>query len=281
MLRADVNKIIPMSLVDGPGNRCSVFFQGCNFNCKYCHNPETINKCNSCGVCLSYCEYGAIEMVDGKVVYHKEKCTDCDSCIKACPRNSSPKIVTYTVDELFQQIKKYTPFIKGITTSGGECSLRHEFIAEFFEKAHTLGLNCLADTNGGLDFSNPIYKKFVDATDGFMLDVKAYDNSAHLELTKVKNEFVLKNLKYLAEIGKLDEIRTVLLEDADNEGIVRGVGETLAPYLKDKSIRYKLISYRPFGVRDEYLYLRGVSEDEKKRLEQIAKSYGFTEVILI
>lgn len=281
MLTADVNKIIPMSLVDGPGNRCSIFFQGCNFNCKYCHNPETINMCNSCGVCLPFCEYGAIEMVDGKVVYDISKCTNCDSCIKACPRNSSPKIVSYTVDELFNQIKKYVPFIKGITTSGGECSLRYDFIAEFFKKAHTLGLNCLADTNGGLDFSNPIYKDFVDNTDGFMLDVKAYDYNDHIELTKMSNEPVLKNLEYLAKIQKLDEIRTVLLSSADNEFIIRSVGKVLAPYLKSKSIRYKLISYRPFGVRDEYQYLKGVSEAEKKRLKEIAQSYGFTEVILI
>lgn len=281
MLTAKVNKIIPLSMVDGPGNRCSIFFQGCNFNCKYCHNPETINMCNSCGACIPYCEYGAIEKKDGKVIYHKELCVNCDSCIKACPRNSSPKIVKYSVDELFNEIKKYSPFITGITTSGGECSLRYDFIAELFKRAHTLNLNCLADTNGGLDFSNPIYKDFVQNTDGFMLDVKAFANEDHLALTNSSNEFMLKNLKYLADINKLDEIRTVLLSTADNESILRGVGEILSPYLKEKSIRYKLISYRPFGVRDEFLYLNGVSESEKNRLKAIAESYGFKDVILI
>ena len=39
--RVPVNKIIPFSAVDGPGNRTAVFVQGCNFNCRYCHNPET------------------------------------------------------------------------------------------------------------------------------------------------------------------------------------------------------------------------------------------------
>ena len=39
--RVPVNKIIPFSSVDGPGNRTAVFVQGCNFNCHYCHNPET------------------------------------------------------------------------------------------------------------------------------------------------------------------------------------------------------------------------------------------------
>ncbi|WP_353894134.1 radical SAM protein [Proteinivorax hydrogeniformans] len=37
-----VNKIIDFSFVDGPGNRLAIFLQGCNLNCGYCHNPETI-----------------------------------------------------------------------------------------------------------------------------------------------------------------------------------------------------------------------------------------------
>ncbi|MBN2260813.1 MAG: radical SAM protein [Clostridiales bacterium] len=42
-LEMKINKIINFSSVDGPGNRLVVFFQGCNLNCVYCHNPETID----------------------------------------------------------------------------------------------------------------------------------------------------------------------------------------------------------------------------------------------
>ena len=37
-----VNSFQSMGAVDGPGVRFVVFMQGCNFKCKYCHNPETI-----------------------------------------------------------------------------------------------------------------------------------------------------------------------------------------------------------------------------------------------
>ena len=47
VMKAPVNKIIPFSNVDGPGNRTSIFFQGCPFNCRFCHNPETIHLCRS------------------------------------------------------------------------------------------------------------------------------------------------------------------------------------------------------------------------------------------
>ncbi len=37
-----VTDFLPFTWVDGPGNRLVLFFQGCNFDCKACHNPHTI-----------------------------------------------------------------------------------------------------------------------------------------------------------------------------------------------------------------------------------------------
>lgn len=60
--RGLVNRIIPFSYVDGPGNRSAIFFQGCDFRCRYCHNPETQNLCIACGACVSVCPVQALSM---------------------------------------------------------------------------------------------------------------------------------------------------------------------------------------------------------------------------
>ncbi|WP_315120071.1 pyruvate formate-lyase-activating protein [uncultured Clostridium sp.] len=41
--RGRIHSIETMGLVDGPGIRTVVFFQGCHLNCIYCHNPDTWN----------------------------------------------------------------------------------------------------------------------------------------------------------------------------------------------------------------------------------------------
>ena len=101
-----VNKIIPFSCIDGPGNRTSIFFQGCNFKCSYCHNPETINKCVNCGKCVAVCPVNALEIKDKKVVWDDKKCVSCDACIRECKHLSTPKTKDYSVDELFEEIKQ-------------------------------------------------------------------------------------------------------------------------------------------------------------------------------
>lgn len=40
--RGLITDTIRFSWVDGPGNRYTIFFQGCNLNCLACHNPHTI-----------------------------------------------------------------------------------------------------------------------------------------------------------------------------------------------------------------------------------------------
>ena len=43
-IKASIDSIETFGLVDGPGIRVVVFFNGCKLRCKYCHNPEMWTK---------------------------------------------------------------------------------------------------------------------------------------------------------------------------------------------------------------------------------------------
>lgn len=43
MAKGRIHSIESMGLVDGPGIRAVVFFQGCKLRCEFCHNPESWN----------------------------------------------------------------------------------------------------------------------------------------------------------------------------------------------------------------------------------------------
>ncbi|TDT67445.1 pyruvate formate lyase activating enzyme [Hypnocyclicus thermotrophus] len=262
-----INKIIPFSSVDGPGNRTAIFLQGCNFNCKYCHNPETINICNNCGECVKFCKFNALKLKNNKINYNQNNCVNCDECIKHCKYNSSPKVIEYTVSTLVNEILKYKNFIRGITFSGGECSINHLFITQFAKEIKQYNLDVYVDTNGYIDFTS--LNDFVNIVDKFMLDVKAFDRNIHKKLTGKTNETVLKNLKFLIKNNKIYEIRTVLIKEIDYFDTINYV----VPLIKDTNIRYKLIKYRKYGVRKKYKNLSAISDDEIKKIIQLFPKY--------
>jgi pyruvate formate lyase activating enzyme len=234
-----VARILPFSAVDGPGNRAVVFLQGCDFDCQYCHNPET--------------------------------------------RSFDPKDPSYAaremkVAEVFAELAKYRAFISGLTVSGGECTLQPDFLHALLVTARVAGLSAFVDTNGSIDISQR--PDLVDAADAFMLDVKAWDDTEHRALTGSGNRQVLENLSFLAKARKLYEVRTVVLDGIfDARTTVIETSRVLAAI--DGSIRYKLIRYRPHGVRDEYKTLPFPSDGLMDELASLACREGLTGVVVV
>ena len=54
--------------------------------------------CLGMGSCARKCPFGAIEMINGLAVVHKELCVGCGSCVAVCPRNVI-KLVPADADE--------------------------------------------------------------------------------------------------------------------------------------------------------------------------------------
>lgn len=279
-MKAVVNRIIPFSSVDGPGNRTAVFLQGCNIDCKYCHNPETRGLCQHCGICVEQCPQGALSVRNGYVQYDPEKCVQCDTCIHVCPHDSSPRTEKLSPEEVHERIRKQIPYIRGISVSGGECMLQPVFLMELFRLAKADGLTTLIDSNGTIPFSD--YPELMKVTDGVMLDIKAFDCTEHKKVTGAPNETVLANAVWLAEHAKLYEVRAVIVPDLyDTERSIRNMGAFLAPYLAIHKFRIKVIAYRPMGVRREYAGYQVPDQQYLNRLADILRDYGFQNIIII
>jgi pyruvate formate lyase activating enzyme len=196
------------------------------------------------------------------------------------------------------EIERFRPFLRGITVSGGECSLQPAFLASLLEAAMARGLPGLVDTNGGRPLA--AFPRLLQAAEGFMLDVKAWNPAEHLALTGADNGPVLGNLRLLAGSGRLFEVRTVVaLRAGSSPGpaarpddpaadpawafdLEETVRETAAVLRAARSrARYRLISYRPFGVRAaKAAALREPGEELVGRLAALARETGAAEVLV-
>lgn len=163
--------------------------------------------------------------------------------------------------------------------SGGECMNQAPFLLPLFQEVKKLNLTCLIDSNGAHDFSK--YEALLDVSDGVMLDMKAFDAAFHQEIIGASNAMVKKNLFYLLKKQKLVEVRTILFPgmEVQNERTVSAVASIV-----QGECDYKLIRYRPFGVRDEGLRFFGsatTSEEEVARCKKIALQYGATRIVTV
>lgn len=236
-----IRKIISISSVDGPGNRFVIFLQGCNMNCKYCHNPETIKNYD----------------------------------LNLFRNIESKSIQILNVDEIINKIKKIRKFISGVTVSGGECTQHLEFLVELGVEVKKLGLSFFIDTNGYilLDGHSDLLKN----VDGFMLDIKSIDNDRHLMLTGTSNHTVLENLDNLIRLNKLHEVRTVIVQNLeDNFNTVQEVSRLI----KNSNIKYKLIKYRKNGVRKEAGNYAEPTMEYMEKLKKLANENGCINVII-
>ncbi len=239
-MKGYLRKIIPFSSVDGPGNRTGIFLQGCNFNCKNCHNPETIPI--------------------------------------ASDKNVIDDIKYVDVEEIVEEVIKYKDFTRGVTISGGECTVQFDFLLEICRNLKSKNINIFIDTNGYIRKDK--LEQLSQVVDRFMFDLKVSDNGQHKMLTGKSNETVIENIIDQMKQHKVFEIRTVVIPELlDNEKTVEFTSRLINQY--DSKVRYKLIKFRNLGVTSELKDKASPKQSEMEKLREVAYENGAKDVVII
>lgn len=240
MKKGYVRKIIKFSSIDGPGNRTVIFLQGCNFNCSFCHNPETIK-------------------------------------IYSDLNNENSEVKLMTIYEIVNSIDEYRDFIEGVTISGGECTIQFDFLLALVMELKKRKYQVMIDTNGSLEISK--FQQILHYIDKIIFDFKVYGEKEHKRITGKSNRKIKRNIKIAGFNKQIYEIRTIIIPDLiDNEENVKKISRFIAQI--DKSIQLKLITYRQLGVREELLKSKSPTKKEMTRLKAVAKAQGLDNVII-
>ncbi|MFZ2538806.1 MAG: pyruvate formate-lyase-activating protein [Oscillospiraceae bacterium] len=163
------------------------------------------------GYIHSYETFGAVDGPGVRFIVFLQGCPlRCLYCHNADTWNMNEGTKT-TARELFEKIIQYKNFIKkgGVTFSGGEPLVQHEFVYEVIKLCKKAGLHTAIDTSGGVALE--VCKKAIDEADMILLDIKDIDSDDCIRLTGQSNQNALAILNYCDYIGKDVWIRHVLV----------------------------------------------------------------------
>ena len=230
------------SVNDGPGVRTTVFLRGCPLRCVWCHTPEGLDTgrgilvrqrgCLACGRCRLPCEH--------------PECKGLGRCLHACPMGLVEELGReWTAEALAARVMRDAALFEssggGVTLSGGEPLLQHEFAEELLR---LLPVHKAIETSGFA--SHAVFDRIVALTDYVMMDLKLIDPALHRRYCGVDNAVILENFQRLKASGKPFLVRVPLIPDiTDTEenlaAIAAVVGDSpveLLPYNRMAGAKY-------------------------------------------
>ena len=259
------------NMYDGPGVRTLVFFKGCPLRCKWCSNPEGLERkyqimfkpttCVSCGSCVPVCpqKIHSISSSGEHIIDRSIDCIGCGQCVEACiPEALKIAGEQVPISELLEYVEQDRAFYDqsggGVTLGGGEVTSQPEAAINLLQACKQEGLHTAIETCGYTKKETIL--RFAEYVDLFLFDLKHIDPDRHFELTGVRNEMILENLEELIMKRNHVKVRMPMLKGInDSEAEIRGVIEFLKPFREFKNFEgIDLLPYHKLGV-NKYVQL--------------------------
>lgn len=197
---------------DGPGIRLTVFFKGCNLQCKWCHNPESMSpkvqkmynakKCIGTLSCIEICPNEALKMTSEGIVTDYNVCNLCGKCAEVCPTKAFEMLGSaIPISELMKKIDNEAIFFDqsggGVTFSGGEPLMHSDYLLAALKECGKRMYHRVVDTTAFSKLETVL--EVAKHTELFLIDLKVMNSEKHKEFTGVGNEKILSNIVELAK----------------------------------------------------------------------------------
>lgn len=190
--------------------------------------------------------------------------------------------VEISLKNILKNILAFKKFYKkgGVTISGGEPMLQHEFLYELLTALNVLGLHSAIDTNGFIDLK--FSQKCIDKADMLLLDIKELSSDDCIKLTEYSNQNALKTLDYCESVKKCVWIRFVCVPNYTlKDEKLHKLGQLLQKYSCVERVDlipfHQLGSYKYKALNISYKLesTPTPSESEMKNARAILNGYGF------
>lgn len=186
--------------------------------------------------------------------------------------------------EIERDIPFYDESHGGVTFSGGEPLMQPMFLATLLQACRAQEIHTVVDTSG---FANwKVFEQIRENVDLFLYDLKHMDSIRHREVTGVRNEIILENLRRLSAAGVecIVRIPLILGINEDEKNLLES-GRFLASLSNIKCVElmgYHDIAQSKYEALGREYALTGTkppSEAVMHYAAEVLRSYGLNAVL--